>query len=74
MAVQVHRDPAFADGTPAGGVINILQSIILWTFVLEIVLRIVACGSRQPLSGVTRRGLRAMRVRVVLFFITCSAS
>lgn len=38
--------PTFADGTPAGGVINVLQSIILWIFVLEIALRIAACGSR----------------------------
>ena len=38
--------PAFGDGTPAGNVINLVQNVILWIFVAEIVLKIAACGSR----------------------------
>jgi voltage-gated sodium channel len=38
--------PAFADDTPIGKIIDILQNIILYIFVAEIVLKIAACGSR----------------------------
>jgi len=38
--------PAFSDATPIGQVINVVQNVILWIFVAEIVLKIAACGSR----------------------------
>jgi voltage-gated sodium channel len=38
--------PAFGDGTPAGNAINVVQNIILWIFVAEIALKMLAYGSR----------------------------
>lgn len=46
LLVGFETYPAFADGTPAGKIINFLQYVILWVFVGEIILRIAACGSR----------------------------
>lgn len=38
--------PAFSDTTPIGKVINAVQNVILGIFVLEIILKIAACGKR----------------------------
>lgn len=38
--------PMFSDGTPMGSMIDLVQSIILYVFVLEIILKVIACGSR----------------------------
>lgn len=38
--------PAFSDTTPIGKVINVVQNVILFIFVGEIVLKIAACGNR----------------------------
>jgi voltage-gated sodium channel len=38
--------PAFAEGTPVGNAIIVIQQIILWIFVAEQVLKIVSHGSR----------------------------
>jgi len=39
--------PAFSEGTPVGNAIIVVQYVILWIFVAEQVLKIIACGS-QP--------------------------
>jgi voltage-gated sodium channel len=38
--------PAFSEGTPIGNAIIVVQYVILWIFVAEQVLKIVACGNR----------------------------
>ena len=38
--------PMFSEGTPAGNAIILVQQAILWIFVAEIVLKIIACGNR----------------------------
>src|SRR5262245_50349134 len=38
--------PAFSEQTAPGRAIHIVQQIILWVFVGEIVLKIAACGNR----------------------------
>src|SRR5262245_60932597 len=46
VLVGVETYPAFGDNTAIGQAINVLQNVILWIFVGEIVLKIAACGSR----------------------------
>ena len=46
LLVGFETYPPFADGTPAGVVIDFLQSVILWIFVGEIVMRVASYGSR----------------------------
>jgi voltage-gated sodium channel len=46
VLVGMETYPAFSDATPAGRAISIIQDLILWVFVGEIVLKIAACGSR----------------------------
>jgi voltage-gated sodium channel len=38
--------PAFDEDTQAGKILVLIQNVILWIFVAEIVLKIAACGSR----------------------------
>jgi voltage-gated sodium channel len=38
--------PAFSEGTPIGNAVILVQQVILWIFVAEQVLKIVACGDR----------------------------
>jgi len=47
ILVGLETFPQFADETPAGRAIDTVQTFILWCFVVEIVLKIAACGS-QP--------------------------
>jgi voltage-gated sodium channel len=46
VLVGMETYPAFSDATAAGRAISIIQDLILWVFVAEIVLKIAACGSR----------------------------
>ena len=46
MLVGFETYPAFGDGTQVGKVINVVQNVILWIFLAEIVLKIAACGDR----------------------------
>lgn len=46
ILVGMETYPSFESTTPVGRVINLMQEIILWVFVVEIVLKIAACGSR----------------------------
>ncbi len=46
LLVGLETYPTFGDGTPIGNTINLIQRVILWIFVGEIVLKIAACGNR----------------------------
>ena len=52
--------PAFDESTPVGKAVNLVQNVILWIFVGEIVLKIAACGSRP--WDYFRRGLERIRL------------
>lgn len=46
LLVGVETYPAFDDGTVLGRIVDSIQGIILIVFVIEIFLKIIACGSR----------------------------
>ena len=46
LLVGMETYPAFSESTTAGRTIMLIQDAILWVFVGEIVLKILACGSR----------------------------
>jgi voltage-gated sodium channel len=46
VLVGFETHPAFGDGTPVGRVLDAMQDFILLCFVVEIVVKIAACGSR----------------------------
>lgn len=46
VLVGLETFPQFDNTTAAGKVVNFIQTAILWCFVAEIVLKIIACGTR----------------------------
>ncbi len=46
ILVGIETYPAFGEGTTWGEIVQLLQSIVLGVFVIEIVMKIIACGSR----------------------------
>lgn len=46
LLVGLETFPQFSNETPAGKMVDLVQSIILWCFVVEIALKIAACGNK----------------------------